>query len=84
MFSFSNHLNDLENIPLFIFLGLFYVLTNPSPFYAALHFRLFAGARIVHTLGYQMEVTAIRGLSFVVGLLVCISLAIQLLLTASF
>ena len=79
----SNHLNDLENIPLFIFLGIFYVLSNPTPFFAALHFRLFAGSRILHTIGYQKEIPMVRILGFLAGLVVCVSMAVQLLFVAS-
>nr|CAD7587638.1 unnamed protein product [Timema genevievae] len=47
------HRNDLENIPLFLVAGLFYVLTDPSPDVALNLFRVYAVARILHTLVYS-------------------------------
>jgi glutathione S-transferase len=75
-----NHLNDLENIPAFLFLALLYVSTQPSPWAALLHFRLFAGSRILHTLVYQLAVPQpARALCFFVGVGVCVSMAVQIL-----
>jgi len=75
-----NHLNDLENIPAFLFLALLYVATQPSPWAALLHFRLFAGSRILHTLVYQLAVPQpARALCFAAGVGVCVSMAVQIL-----
>ena len=40
-YCYRNHLNDMENIPVFLFLGLLYVATNPTPSVALWHFRIF-------------------------------------------
>ncbi len=74
-----NHLNDLENIPVYLIIGLLYVLTGPSPGAALWHFRLFTGSRIVHTISYQLGLQPWRALSFMVGLGVIVSMAIQIL-----
>uniref|UniRef100_A0A8I5NGP5 Microsomal glutathione S-transferase 1 n=1 Tax=Papio anubis TaxID=9555 RepID=A0A8I5NGP5_PAPAN len=46
------HLNDLENIVPFLGIGLLYSLSGPDLSTAILHFRLFVGARIYHTISY--------------------------------
>jgi len=80
-----NHLNDLENIPTFLLMGLFYVAINPSPNVALWHFRVFAIARILHTLSYQLQIPQpARGLTFGVGLGVCLSMAYQVLCKTQF
>ncbi|XP_065222153.1 microsomal glutathione S-transferase 1-like [Planococcus citri] len=50
------HLNDLENIPAFIFIGFVYVLTKPDPFVALNIFRLYTLCRILHTIVYAVFV----------------------------
>jgi len=76
-----NHLNDMENIPVFLFLGLLYVLINPSPVIALWHFRVFAASRFIHTFVYQFAIPQpSRALSFAVGVAVCASMAVQVLM----
>jgi len=80
-----NHLNDLENIPAFLFLGLLYVSTQPNPVTALWHFRVFAISRILHTLIYQLAVPQpARALAFIVGVVVCWSLGVQILMATMF
>jgi len=80
-----NHLNDLENIPTFLLIGLLYVATNPTPNAALWHFRVFTAARIIHTLAYQLAIPQpVRALSFSVGLTVCLSMAYQVLVQTQF
>jgi len=75
-----NHLNDVENIPAFLFLGLLYVFVEPSTAVALWHFRIFAISRILHTICYQMALPQpSRAACFTVGLLVCTSMAFQIL-----
>lgn len=52
----SAHLNDLENILPYLFVGLFYVLTSPSAATAILLFKVAALARIIHTIVYAVIV----------------------------
>ena len=63
------HLNDLENIPAFIFAAWLFVLTNPPAWLALNLFRAFTFARIVHTLVYAVVVIPqpARALSWGVG-----------------
>lgn len=50
------HLNDIENIPIFLVSGFIYVLTNPDPFVAINLFRLYTFCRISHTIVYAIKV----------------------------
>ncbi|ELU05373.1 hypothetical protein CAPTEDRAFT_102772 [Capitella teleta] len=77
-----NHLNDLENIPLFLLVGLFYVATSPEPSQALLHFRIFTFSRIMHTLSYQIPIRQpARALAFFAGVGVTVSMAVHVLRT---
>lgn len=74
------HLNDLENIVPFLGIGLLYSLSGPDLSTAILHFRLFVGARIYHTVAYLLPLPQPnRGLAFFVGYGVTISMAYRLL-----
>ncbi|KAF3704826.1 Microsomal glutathione S-transferase 1 [Channa argus] len=74
------HQNDLENIIPFVLIGLLYTLTGPDLGTALLHFRLFAGSRIFHTIAYVgMLPQPSRGLSWALGMLVTFSMAYQVL-----
>ncbi|KAJ8300488.1 hypothetical protein KUTeg_022007 [Tegillarca granosa] len=74
------HLNDLENVLPFVLLGFLYVLTGPDPWIAALHFRMFTGCRIFHTIAYLTPLPQpSRFLGFVGGLIVNISMTISVL-----
>ncbi|NXR08485.1 MGST1 transferase, partial [Semnornis frantzii] len=77
------HLNDLENIVPFIGIGLLYALSGPELSTALMHFRIFAGARIFHTLAYLIPLPQpCRGLSWAVGYAVTISMAYKVVKTA--
>ncbi|NWJ10393.1 MGST1 transferase, partial [Crypturellus undulatus] len=77
-----NHLNDLENIVPFFGIGLLYALSGPELSTALLHFRIFAGARILHTIAYLTPLPQPgRGLSWAVGYVVTISMAYKVLKT---
>lgn len=81
----KNHLNDLENIPAFLFLGLLFVLTGPNPSTALWHFRVFTISRIFHMFAYQIPLPQpARAGSYIIGLGVCISMAVQILTKASY
>jgi glutathione S-transferase len=80
-----NHLNDLENIPAFLFLGLLYVLTGPSPFAAVWHFRIFTISRLLHMIAYQLPLPQpSRASCYAVGVGVCVSMAFQILAKATY
>lgn len=76
-----NHLNDIENIIPFVIIGSFYTAINPDPMVALWHFRIFVGSRFLHTIFYQHSVPQpSRGLAYMVGLGVTLSMAVQVLL----
>ena len=79
-----NHLNDVENIPAFLALGLLYVAISPSPSTALWHFRVFAIARILHTISYQFKLQPHRLITFLVSILVSISMAVQIIAATVF
>ncbi|NWZ39970.1 MGST1 transferase, partial [Brachypodius atriceps] len=77
------HLNDLENIVPFFGIGLLYALSGPELSSALLHFRIFTGARILHTFAYLVPLPQpSRGLSWGVGYAVTFSMAYSVLKTA--
>ncbi|XP_040005127.1 microsomal glutathione S-transferase 1-like [Xiphias gladius] len=79
------HQNDLENIIPFVVVGLLYALTEPELSAALLHFRLFTGSRIFHTLAYVAALPQpSRGLSWILGMLVTFSMAYRVLSTVLF
>lgn len=79
------HQNDLENIVPFVVVGLLYALTGPDLSTALLHFRVFVGSRIIHTVVYVMALPQpSRGLAFGVGLFATLSMAYRVLTTALF
>ncbi|KAM7366760.1 hypothetical protein PAMP_014710 [Pampus punctatissimus] len=79
------HQNDLENIIPFVVVGLLYALTGPELSTALLHFRLFAGCRIFHTIIYLGALShSLRGLCWILGVLVTLSMAYTVLNTVLF
>ncbi|KAM9230270.1 LOW QUALITY PROTEIN: microsomal glutathione S-transferase 1 [Dugong dugon] len=80
IFSHRAHLNDLENIVSFVGIGLLYSLSGPDLSTALLHFRLFVGARIYHTIAYLIPLPQPnRAFAFFVGYGVTFSMAYSLL-----
>ncbi|XP_067915062.1 microsomal glutathione S-transferase 1-like [Heterodontus francisci] len=76
------HRNDLENIVPFVGIGLLYALTGPDLSTALLHFRIFVGSRIFHTIAYLVPLPQpSRGVSWLVGLGVTFSMACRVLTT---
>jgi glutathione S-transferase len=70
--------NDLENIPIFLFLGLVYVLVGGSPDAAPYYFGTFVVARYAHMLFYLNAMQPWRFLAFLVGQLAALGLAVQI------
>lgn len=79
LFIFRAHLNDLENIPIFIIVCFGYLLTNPVVFIATNLIRLFVFGRIMHTIVYAVVVLPqpSRALAWFVGYGITIYMAIQ-------
>lgn len=67
--------NDLENIPIFLFLGLTYVLTDCWAMGALYYFPLFTAARIGHTLFYLNAIQPWRTVAYAVGITVSMCLS---------
>uniref|UniRef100_A0A1B6M878 Microsomal glutathione S-transferase 1 n=1 Tax=Graphocephala atropunctata TaxID=36148 RepID=A0A1B6M878_9HEMI len=73
------HLNDLENIPLFLIVALVYVMSDPNPWIANNIFRIFTLARIFHTIVYAVFPLPqpARALTFFVSNLATVYMTIQ-------
>jgi len=69
--------NDLENIPIYLFLGLAFLLAGGSERGAAIYFSTFTVARIFHTVFYVKPKQPHRSICYLVGMLVSVSLAIH-------
>ena len=79
------HQNDLENIIPFAVIGLLYSLTGPDLSTALIHFRVFAVARICHTVAYVMPLPQpSRALTWMAGMVVTLSMAYRVLTTARY
>lgn len=61
-------MNDLENIPIFLALGVAYVWTEASPASAAWLFMTFTAARYLHSLCYLAALQPWRTLAYMVGI----------------
>lgn len=73
------HLNDMENIYPFAFLGLLAIVQGVANLH--LHFYTFTIARIAHSIVYTAQIRQpARALCFVIGLVVNVSLATQVLI----
>lgn len=72
--------NDLENIPIYLFLGLGYVLSGGTPWWAALYFTTFTVARVLHTVFYLRGVQPYRNIAYQIGVLVCVALAVHIVI----
>ncbi|XP_054286793.1 microsomal glutathione S-transferase 1-like [Macrosteles quadrilineatus] len=73
------HLNDLENIPVFLIVALVYLATDPNPVIAINIFRVFTAARIIHTITYAIVPLPqpSRALAFGVGFIATGYMAFQ-------
>ena len=76
-------LNDLENIPIFLALGVAYVWVGASPGAAPWLFLTFTGARYLHTFCYLAGLQPWRTVAFIIGV-ACMWLMSLLILIALF
>jgi|HubBroStandDraft_4_1064222.scaffolds.fasta_scaffold720765_1 glutathione S-transferase len=72
--------NDLENIPIFLFLGLIYVTLGCWPAGAFIYFSIFAIARILHTIAYLRGMQPARTIFYVIGIAICVTLSVHILI----
>ncbi|RVE65994.1 hypothetical protein OJAV_G00122270 [Oryzias javanicus] len=76
------HINDMENILPFLFLGAIYSLTGPSLFVARLHFLVFSLSRLLHTVAYLLALRApTRSVAYTIAQIPCVSMAVQILMS---
>ncbi|XP_059214287.1 prostaglandin E synthase [Centropristis striata] len=78
------HINDMENILPFLFVGAIYSLTGPSLTVARLHFLVFFLGRVLHSIAYLFALRApTRSLAYTVAQIPCISMAVQILMAVA-
>lgn len=77
------HLNDLENIPIFLIIALMFMLANLSPTRGIWCLRIFTAARILHTIVYLNAILIPRVLCFVTGSVCIVVLGISVLLSVA-
>jgi uncharacterized MAPEG superfamily protein len=79
-------LNDLENIPIFLALGISYVLTGALPSAAPWLFMIFTVSRVLHSITYLFAIQPWRTVAYAVGILslfgICLNIAVVLLYQA--
>ncbi|XP_061164788.1 microsomal glutathione S-transferase 1-like isoform X2 [Saccostrea echinata] len=79
------HQNDIENVFPFVFLGFFYILTSPDPWWATLLFRVFALSRCLHTVCYLASIPQpSRFLTFMTGYVVTGYMAVAVIRAGRF
>lgn len=71
--------NDLENIPMFLFLALLHTQLSAAPQTMLLYGPAFVLARTVHTLTYLRPTQPLRNRAYVLGQLICMALCGHLL-----
>ena len=72
--------NDVENIPIFLALGVAYVMVGASERAAAWYFVGFTLSRIAHTASYLGGLQPWRTISYTVGILCLIGMSVNILL----
>ncbi|WP_447928760.1 MAPEG family protein [Vreelandella sp. EE27] len=72
--------NDLENIPIFLGLGVAYVMVGAAPGLAVWLFMIFTAARYCHTLCYLAALQPWRTIAYGVGMLCMVVMCVQIVL----
>jgi uncharacterized MAPEG superfamily protein len=73
--------NDLENIPMFLFLGLIYVTLGCWPTGAFIYFSVFLLARIAHTITFLRAIQPLRTIFFTLGAVVMLLMSVHILIS---
>ncbi|CRL04416.1 CLUMA_CG017502, isoform A [Clunio marinus] len=74
------HRNDMENIPAFITVAFFYILTSPAEGLAINLFRIAGIGRIVHTVAYAIfQTQPARGIGWMLCYAITIYMGFQVL-----
>lgn len=76
------HLNDLENIPMFLILATLFVMAGASKNAGWAYCGTFTAARYLHTITYLKELQPWRTIAFGIGQLCVAGLVVQLLMKA--
>ncbi len=74
------HRNLNESLPLFFALGLIGLLAGVSPLGAKICFGVFTGARVLHSLVYIKGVQPWRTMSYAIGTLALIGMAVMIVI----
>jgi prostaglandin-E synthase 1 len=73
------HRNDLENIPLFLILGLIAVLVGAPPLGLRICFIVFTAARVAYTLAYLKAMQPWRSMVFGLGMVSAVALVVMII-----
>lgn len=81
--NFRAHLNDLENIPIFLITGLLLVASKPPEMIANNLFRIYTFLRIMHTISYAVFVLPqpTRAILFIAGAFINIIMVAYVILS---
>ncbi len=71
--------NDLENIPIFLFLGFIFLMSPFSVRSEAIYFAVFAAARIAHTIFFLNGLQPWRTIAYTVGVLAAFALTVHII-----
>lgn len=71
------HRNDLENIPPFLLVALFFALTRPPATAVAIYYWGFTAARIAHSVFYLRSAQPFRTVSYTIGWLALVAMTIH-------
>lgn len=74
--------NDLESIPLFLFISLGFVLLNQDYFWGVVYMTIYGVSRALHTLFYLLEKQPYRGIAWDTSLVTSIVITIHTLVLA--
>ncbi|KAG9281778.1 prostaglandin E synthase [Astyanax mexicanus] len=78
------HINDMENIFPFLFLGAIYSMTEPSLAVAKGHFLVFFLGRLVHSVAYLCALKApTRSVAYTIAQVPCVSMVVQILMAVA-
>lgn len=72
--------NDLENIPMFLIIGLGFVVADGSATAALIYFGLFTLARIAHTIFYLRPTQPWRNIAYQLGTLTTVVMVVHTLM----
>lgn len=72
--------NDLENIPMFLIIGLGFVLADGPATAALIYFGLFTVARIAHTIFYLRPMQPWRNVAYQLGTLTTVAMMVHTLI----